>query len=493
MPRTTHRHSIAAVAAIAIGGTLALLASCTSTLDLGHTAGSPAVAGDAAAHAGISLRVVVARQRRMPNTSEPLVLLATLSNESGGTELALDPGLFSLQLASGARVAPRSAVPGPLEAPWVTGASPATGATLAAAGTFASWPLAFDVDAYQDAPISLHYATRPAQDQEVRRASSTVTLQSCSACDAECTYLESDPQHCGECDLSYETCENGGPHRWQVVSSGAMDSAVSVWANSRDDVWAGGSKGQLLHWDGALWTNFSVATTNPIKRMWGSGPNDIWGVGGFGKFDPNLVHWDGTSWSTVASGVKEDLNAIWGSGPSDVWAVGYARDIAHWDGTRWFVPYSEANGYLYGIHGISARDIWVVGQAGLIRRWDGRAWNNVASGTTEYLFGVWASGPGDAWAVGNHATVLHWNSGKWTKVAVPVPVDVMFSAVSGSGPSDVWAVGDRGKMIHWNGDAWSKVAMPPSAANLVGVTTHDVQAWAVGHQGTAGSAEVFRF
>ncbi len=493
MGTSARRHSIARVASRAIASAMALLASCTATLDLGNTAGPPPVAGDAAAHVGISLRVGVARQRRMPNTSEPLVLLATLSNEPGGAELRLDPALFSLQLASGARVAPRSAVPRAQEAPWVAGVPPATGATLAAAGTFASWPLAFDLDAYQDAPTSLHYATSSAQEQEVRRASSPVTLQPCSSCDAECTYLESDPQHCGECNLAYETCENGGPHRWQVVSSGAMDAGLSVWANSRSDVWAGGSKGQILHWDGALWTRFSVTTTNPIKRLWGSGPNDIWGVGGFGKFDANLVHWDGASWSTVASGVNEELNAIWGSGPSDVWAVGYASNTAHWDGARWFVSYSEANGYLYGIHGTSARDIWVVGQAGLIRRWDGRAWNDVDSGTNENLFGVWASGQNDAWAVGDHATVLHWNGRKWGRVAVPVPVDVMFAGVEGSGAGDVWAVGDQGKMIHWNGAAWSKVAMPVSAANLVGITTRDGQAWAVGHYGTASSAEVFTY
>ena len=60
-----------------------------------------------------------------------------------------------------------------------------------------------------------------------------------------------------------------------------------------------------------------------ISDIWGSGPNDVWFAGTFGR----IHHWDGSelaitattnSWDVLAS----HLHAVSGSGPDDVWVVG---------------------------------------------------------------------------------------------------------------------------------------------------------------------------
>jgi hypothetical protein len=64
-------------------------------------------------------------------------------------------------------------------------------------------------------------------------------------------------------------------------------------------------------------------TMNLIKPVelygiWGSGANDVWAVGA----QNNIVHYDGAAWTNVVSGANGSLSAIWGSGPNDVWAGG---------------------------------------------------------------------------------------------------------------------------------------------------------------------------
>jgi photosystem II stability/assembly factor-like uncharacterized protein len=56
-------------------------------------------------------------------------------------------------------------------------------------------------------------------------------------------------------------------------------------------VWAVGSNGTLLHWDGAgsAWSVVPSGTTRHLYSVWGSGPRDVWAVGDKGtilKYSP---------------------------------------------------------------------------------------------------------------------------------------------------------------------------------------------------------------
>ena len=64
-----------------------------------------------------------------------------------------------------------------------------------------------------------------------------------------------------------------------------------------------------------MWASVSSGTTSSLSGIWGSGPNDIWAVGG-------VVHWNGSAWAAVSSGTTRGMSGIWGSGPDDLWAVG---------------------------------------------------------------------------------------------------------------------------------------------------------------------------
>ena len=75
----------------------------------------------------------------------------------------------------------------------------------------------------------------------------------------------------------------------------------------------------LLHWNGRAWS----AVFEPpqlIQGLWGSGPEDVWAVGGW-DLGGEVAHRDANGWRDASSGLPSytpGLLNVWGSGPSDV-------------------------------------------------------------------------------------------------------------------------------------------------------------------------------
>ena len=72
-------------------------------------------------------------------------------------------------------------------------------------------------------------------------------------------------------------------------------------------------------------------TTNNLRGLWGSGPNDVWAAGDKGT----ILHFDGKAWALSPSGTTEDLTCITGTGPTNVYISGQKGAILHWDGQGW--------------------------------------------------------------------------------------------------------------------------------------------------------------
>jgi hypothetical protein len=73
-------------------------------------------------------------------------------------------------------------------------------------------------------------------------------------------------------------------------------SLTTVWASSKDDVFAAGGPGpdNLYHYDGTTWTRMKSPSPYDIKALSGSGPNDVFGVG-----SGLVIHYDGISWTEL--------------------------------------------------------------------------------------------------------------------------------------------------------------------------------------------------
>ena len=164
-----------------------------------------------------------------------------------------------------------------------------------------------------------------------------------------------------------------------------------LWGTGPQDVYAIGS-GQILegnsfvHYDGESWSTVDVS---PLQirfgtALWGKGSQDIYAAGSFCPVSSPepcsaLLHFDGTTWELVTlpdvGGAGELLiYGLWGSGPSDVYAVGgsvfYVDGVPrpnprgiiyHFDGQGWTKMVSGAGARLSGVWGSGQDDVFVIG------------------------------------------------------------------------------------------------------------------------------------
>jgi len=127
--------------------------------------------------------------------------------------------------------------------------------------------------------------------------------------------------------------------------------------------------------------------SNYIQEIWGSNPNDIWGVGPGGDLSTTIWHYDGKQWSTDGVGRNLSPESVFGFAKNDVWIGGEDGKIWHYDGSNWKQNYqhtinSFTNIGFYDLYGTSNHDFYAVGtvwfdnetRRGIILHYDGSSW-----------------------------------------------------------------------------------------------------------------------
>lgn len=255
-----------------------------------------------------------------------------------------------------------------------------------------------------------------------------------------------------------EETEPSPEPRWQKVASQLPRALINVTGTANDDVWAVGSAGLILHFDGATWsshdagsadlwwahafpggptflggaggtiyrvesdlsfTEMSTPGTGTVFGIWGATPDDLWAVGGDPQTPGSAFVWrsSGGTWQ-VASGVPDiPINSffkVWGRDASDIRIVGMDGVILHYDGTSFAEETSPTNRKLLTIH-VDGTGPWAAvggsSQAVIVEH-DG-TWKDVSpTEETHPLLGVRLAA-NDGWAVGSAGTVLHRTSAGW--------------------------------------------------------------------------------
>ncbi|MCI0457631.1 MAG: hypothetical protein L0Z62_11725 [Gemmataceae bacterium] len=212
---------------------------------------------------------------------------------------------------------------------------------------------------------------------------------------------------------------------WLPINPGTADNLRGLWGSGPNDLYAVGRNsnpavepyGVILHSDGTSWTEVPLESgphfgSVPLIGVWGSGPGDVYAVGGFGTTRV-IYHLDGNEWAAVpdvpvSSPGFNDLRGVWGSGPDDVFAVGSNGKIVHFDGNGWTAQtFPEQSSFpgagLVSVWGSGADNVYAVG-TGLLHSVDGgENWilaPEIAFGSGIVLLGIWGSSPTDIYAVG---------------------------------------------------------------------------------------------
>lgn len=162
---------------------------------------------------------------------------------------------------------------------------------------------------------------------------------------------------------------------WQKQDSPVTGDLRAVWMLSEDEGWAVGAYAAAQLSNGA-WTRSASLSARNLYGIHGFAANDVWAVGSAGQ----VVRFDGITWNTVPSGTSIGLRAVWGAAADDVWMIGEGGLVLHWDGEALEKLQLDTTQTLTAIWGRSADDITVVGSRGVAFQWDGAAWSKLSLG-----------------------------------------------------------------------------------------------------------------
>lgn len=289
---------------------------------------------------------------------------------------------------------------------------------------------------------------------------------------------------------------------------------LAVFGFSDQDIFAAGSEGTILHYDGTAWSLMDSTTSKQICAVWGSSKTDVYAVTcqDSGLWGPNQVlHFDGAHWSALPRTTNSWLSGIWGTDAAHVYAVGsqgifqigsdgpvllsgqggsaiWMADpshlfvvgphgkILHGDGVNWTAMPKLVDHDLVAVFGRSAEDVYAVGYIGsswaiptsepVVLHWNGTVWQEQSTPALFGLSGVWVDPQGTAWAVGHRGELLRQEQGQWRRFGPSISLGALHS-IWGSGPNDIYAASGwadtseppPGELLHWDGCAWRALSI----------------------------------
>lgn len=232
-----------------------------------------------------------------------------------------------------------------------------------------------------------------------------------------------------------------------------------------------GHRQNVLHvWDGSDWTELGTAEETPVQ-LFATSADEVWWLtpSGYG-----LMRWDGKrfahatpyrpEWGTRIRSAKR----VWGSGPDDVWVVGddgagtrSETVVWHWDGAQWSdqlrLPYRR---HIRGFYGFgrdalsSDAELWLHDSSVRYRLKSG-IWNETpVGGSVEF---AWAAKSHSLWGIDTSSAALFRHNNVSWKPVEPRPVEAL-NGVWAASASEVWT-SSAWTTQRWDGSRWETLPL----------------------------------
>jgi len=103
-----------------------------------------------------------------------------------------------------------------------------------------------------------------------------------------------------------------------------------------------------------IWKVDTIKLFNPISRLWGSSPSDVWGIAELNGYE-DFYHFDGNKWTTGKYIITYNPYSIFGFSNNNVFIGGNSGKIYHFNGSDWELTASLTKD---GINNIVFDNIW---------------------------------------------------------------------------------------------------------------------------------------
>ncbi len=269
----------------------------------------------------------------------------------------------------------------------------------------------------------------------------------------------------------------------------ALGSIAAISGRSKNDVWASGSGGLLMHWDGQQWSALESHVHENLASLFLTS-DETWGVAGDlvlrRGLDPNSVQmarplvWAGGLYRSISSiAVLPNGDTYVSIAPGDKNAsTNYLAKVDFAGATLAYEPnavhpVTHEPQLALGARAlflVPDKALWLVGDRGSVVRYPVSPMGDAGGGDGGAallgqgvvvphayqvdLLAAWASG-NDLWTAGFVGSILHFDGDKWHEEHTGTTVTL--NAIYGLSPKDIWAAGDEGTVLHFDGTAWSRV------------------------------------
>lgn len=233
-------------------------------------------------------------------------------------------------------------------------------------------------------------------------------------------------------------------------------SLNGVAGTARDNVYAVGAGGRILHYNGITWSEMASGTAGTLMAVW-AGENTAVAVGGM-----TIVELDNGIWSPMSAHVPPRFNLmdVWGASNGALFAVGYVSSdyvgtILRYDGSTWAPVDTEVRKRMFGVWGFAPDDVFAVGEsgpqdgptrfwAGSIYHYDGIAWTRMqVTENITSLYSMWGTSRDHLVAVGGDGLTL-FDGTSWTAVALEGLDGRGLDHVHAAEGTDIFGLGRQG-------------------------------------------------
>jgi len=266
-------------------------------------------------------------------------------------------------------------------------------------------------------------------------------------------------------------------------------SVTSVWGSGPTDVWAVGTAGLILHYDGMKWERADLeaqdaASLFTLRGVWLERPDDVWIVDGLrlrhsnGWTGPTTTTWEIYAYgegSAIPTSIRGKNGTVWMARTPGLFGGSPLVKLGAWmdagpgpaGDTLGAIPSLNLSAVAVG----RDDEVWGVGSNRVVRARrtppvkDGGPWTwpgvGLDSLTTRQLFALWV-GESVVWLVGENGVIRRAPTSETPPLfdIVEAPSNADLYGVFGFGEDDVWAVGEAGTILHWDGAALTKLTTP---------------------------------
>jgi hypothetical protein len=264
---------------------------------------------------------------------------------------------------------------------------------------------------------------------------------------------------------------------WSSVYQGG-GALVDIWESASDDVFAVGSDGLIVHFDGSRWQVQDSGTTRPLTSIQGSSSTNVFVHANLINQDYSVLRYDGTKWSRASTNAGGSITSV----------TVDERGLAYAGSTDGFIYRGVASLSDWSYYGITTDALLVAGSSVFAIDGANRLYEQSSLNATPVLLdlpgrvrSLWLEPSGSVYAVGDGGMIARRDDAAWIVLREPVPL-LQLNAIFGADDASFFALGYSSSFV-FDGSTWKENALADAAASQAGWAVSRDFAIAVGSKG----------